>query len=145
MVRTKQAARKTSVLNTQSSGIKKKPHRFKPGTRAILDIRREQKSTKTCIAKASFARFAKELLSAEDPQKRFAAAAVEALHQASEDFLIRRLEEANFIALTTANRQTIIPQDLHTSQIIKARDTQTVEGAHASEFSFPNVKKDGTY
>jgi len=41
----------------------KKPHRYRPGTVALREIRKYQKSTELLIRKAAFQRFVKELAS----------------------------------------------------------------------------------
>jgi histone H3 len=53
---TKQA-RKTA---TQTGGVKK-PHRFRPGTVALREIRRYQKSTELLIRKLPFQRLVREI------------------------------------------------------------------------------------
>ena len=53
---TKQA-RKTACL----TGGVKKPHRYRPGTVALREIRRYQKSTELLIRKAAFGRLVREI------------------------------------------------------------------------------------
>ncbi len=52
------AARKTAV--SQSGGVKK-PHRFRPGTVALREIRKFQKSTELLIRKLPFQRLVREI------------------------------------------------------------------------------------
>ena len=54
----KSAARKTSAATT---GGVKKPHRFRPGTVALREIRRYQKSTELLIRKLPFQRLVREI------------------------------------------------------------------------------------
>lgn len=58
--------RKKSAPATRSkpavTGKLKKPHRYRPGTVALREIRRYQKSTELLIPKAPFARLVKEIL-----------------------------------------------------------------------------------
>ena len=54
----KSAARKTAQ---QSTGGVKKPHRFRPGTVALREIRRYQKSTELLIRKLPFQRLVREI------------------------------------------------------------------------------------
>ena len=42
--------------------IKKRPHRFKPGTRSLMEIRKYQKTYDLLIQKAPFRRFVKNIL-----------------------------------------------------------------------------------
>ena len=77
MARTKQTARKTTggknapyrkALATKvarkaapATGGVKKPHRYRPGTVALREIRRYQKSTELLIRKAAFGRLVREI------------------------------------------------------------------------------------
>ncbi|KAF8903528.1 histone-fold-containing protein, partial [Gymnopilus junonius] len=53
----KSAARKTAA----AAGGVKKPHRFRPGTVALREIRRYQKSTELLIRKLPFQRLVREI------------------------------------------------------------------------------------
>ena len=58
----KQLAAKSSARKTaQSTGGVKKPHRFRPGTVALREIRRYQKSTELLIRKLPFQRLVREI------------------------------------------------------------------------------------
>lgn len=46
---------------TQATGGVKKPHRFRPGTVALREIRRYQKSTELLIRKLPFQRLVREI------------------------------------------------------------------------------------
>ena len=48
------AARKTTTLVNQDVGGIKKPHRFRPGTVALREIRKFQKSTELLLRKLPF-------------------------------------------------------------------------------------------
>ena len=76
MARTKQTARKSTggkvprkyfatksaeALVIPSSGGVKKPHRYRPGTIALREIRRYQKSTELLIRKLPFQRLVREV------------------------------------------------------------------------------------
>ena len=54
------AARKTAAVSSQGNGIKK-PHRFRPGTVALREIRKFQKSTELLIRKLPFQRLVREI------------------------------------------------------------------------------------
>ena len=54
----KSAARMTAAATT---GGVKKPHRFRPGTVALREIRRYQKSTELLIRKLPFQRLVREI------------------------------------------------------------------------------------
>ena len=72
----------------------RKPHRFRPGTVALRQIRKYQKSTETLISKAGIRRVIREIATDNKPDLRFQDLALEALHVAVEDFLIDVLREA---------------------------------------------------
>lgn len=61
------AARKTAPADT---GIKK-PHRFRPGTVALREIRKYQKSTELLIRKLPFQRLVREIASDYKSDLRF--------------------------------------------------------------------------
>ena len=59
----KQLAAKSAALKTAAAttGGVKKPHRFRPGTVALREIRRYQKSTELLIRKLPFQRLVREI------------------------------------------------------------------------------------
>ena len=78
------AARKTS----RDAGGVKKPRRFRPGTVALREIRRYQKSTDLLIRKLPFQRLVREICHTFTPALRFQSAAMLALQEASEAYLV---------------------------------------------------------
>ncbi len=113
MARTKQTARKSSggkcprmSLNTQhgrrnrvSTGGVKKPHRFRPGTVALREIRRYQKSYDLLIRKVPFQRLVREIAKSIQSDLRFQSLAILALQEAAEDYLVRMFEQVNLCAI----------------------------------------------
>ncbi len=71
------AARKTAAVSSQG-GIKK-PHRFRPGTVALREIRKFQKSTELLIRKLPFQRLVREIAQEVKADLRFQSQAVLAL------------------------------------------------------------------
>src|SRR3984893_1445692 len=57
----KQLATKAARKSAPSTGGVKKPHRFRPGTVALREIRRYQKSTELLIRKLPFQRLVREI------------------------------------------------------------------------------------
>src|SRR5437588_9955871 len=57
----KQLATKAARKSAPTTGGVKKPHRYRPGTVALRDIRRYQKSTELLIRKLPFQRLVREL------------------------------------------------------------------------------------
>jgi histone H3 len=66
------AARKTAaVSNPSGPGGVKKPHRFRPGTVALREIRKFQKSTELLIRKLPFQRLVREIAQEYKSDLRF--------------------------------------------------------------------------
>lgn len=97
----------------QSSGdAVKKPHRFRPGTVAFREIKQQQKSTSACIPKAPFDRLVREIISENVgfEELRIQPGAVGALRSAAEDYLVKRFEDAQLMAIH-AKRTTVQAAD----------------------------------
>ncbi|KAF8826137.1 hypothetical protein HHX47_DHR6000339 [Lentinula edodes] len=102
------AARKTAQ---GAAGGVKKPHRFRPGTVALREIRRYQKSTELLIRKLPFQRLVREIAQDFKTDLRFQSSAVMALQEAAEAYLVSLFEDTNLAAIH-AKRVTIQPKDL---------------------------------
>ena len=136
MARTKHTARKHVVAKTvrivpasKSTGktmpVKGKmraAHRFRPGTVALREIPRFQKSTELLIRKLPFSRLVKEIARGINPDIRFQSTAVGALQEASEAYLVGLFEDTNLCALH-AKRMTIMPKDLQLARRIRGERT----------------------
>ena len=75
-----------------------KPHRYRPGTVALREIRRYQKSTELLIRKLPFQRLVREI--AQDLGKRdtrFQSGAIIVLQEASEAYLVGLLEDSQLV------------------------------------------------
>ena len=77
------AARKS----TESTGGVKKAHRYRPGTVALREIRRYQKSTELLIRKLPFQRLVREIAAGVKTELRFQSHAILALQEASVPFM----------------------------------------------------------
>ncbi len=108
------AARK---LARRMGGVKK-PHRYRPGTVAIHEIRKYQKNTDFLIRKAPFKRLVKEIATNLKSDLRMQSIALLALQEASEAYLVRLFEDSNDCAIH-AKRVTIIPKDIQLAQRIR--------------------------
>lgn len=99
-----------------------KKRRYKPGTRALLEIRKFQKSTALLLRKLPFARVVKEIAPqfSTKGDLKWQAAAIEALQEAAEAFLVHLFEDANLCAIH-AKRVTIMPKDIHLARRIRGR------------------------
>nr|WGZ76183.1 histone 3.3 variant [Hofstenia miamia] len=84
---------------------------YKPEVVGVREIRRFQKSTELLIKKLPFQRLVCEIGRELMPDVRFQSAAILALQQASESFLIGLFEDANLCSVHR-NRDTISPGDI---------------------------------
>ena len=122
MARTKQTARKQtsggkaprkSISNKAARksapvemGIKK-PHRYRPGTVALREIR-----------KLPFQRVVREIAGEYKSDLRFQSQAVLALQEAAEAYLVGLFEDTNLCAIH-AKRVTIMPKDMQLARRIR--------------------------
>jgi histone H3 len=91
---------------------------FSPGTVALREIRRYQRSTDLLIRKLPFQRLVRELAQNLKPGIRFQSTAILALQEASEAYLVGLFEDTNLLALH-ANRVTIMPKDMQLARRIR--------------------------
>lgn len=106
-MRAKQTASMKPVPNPNA----RKPHRFRPGTVALMEIRRYQKTTDPVIPRKSFYRLCVEIGQEFKTDVRFQRDAIEALREGAEAYLVWMFEYANLAAIHT-RRVTIMPKDI---------------------------------
>lgn len=132
MARTKQVARKTiggkaprKQLATKKCQKRiqdvKKPRRYRPGTIALREIRKYQKTTECLIRARPFQRLVREIAENFLPGVRFQSIAVKAIQEAAEAYLVGLFEDSNIIAIH-ARRVTIMPKDLALARRIRGED-----------------------
>ena len=114
----KQLATKASRKTAPRAGGVKKPHRYRPGTVALREIRRYQKSTDLLIRKLPFQRFVKEIAQDFKSDLRYQASSVLALQEAAEAYLVGLFEDTNLCAIH-AKRVTIMPKDIQLARRIR--------------------------
>ena len=102
----KQLASKAARKSAPSTGGVKKPHRYKPGTVALREIRRYQKSTELLIRKLPFQRLVREIAQDFKSDLRFQSSAIGALQESVEAYLVSLFEDTNLCAIH-AKRVTI--------------------------------------
>lgn len=102
--------KKSAAAGSGSSGVKKS-FRWRPGTVALRQVKKLQKTTELLIAKAPFSRLVRELSESHKIGLRFQSSAIAAIQEATEAFVISLLSDANLTALH-ANRVTALPRDL---------------------------------
>jgi histone H3 len=132
MARTKQTARKSTGgkaprkpiaakaarKSAPDTGGIKKPHRYRPGTVALREIRRYQKSTELLIRKKPFQRLVREVAMDFKEELRFQSHALLALQEACEVYLVSLFEDTNLCAIH-AKRVTIYPKDIQLARRIR--------------------------
>lgn len=116
-IATKSITARKTASNTSNLGIKK-PHRYRPGTVALREIRKFQKSTDLLIRKLPFQRVVREIASGFKSDLRFQSQAVLALQEAAEAYLVGLFEDTNLCAIH-AKRVTIMPKDMQLARRIR--------------------------
>ena len=128
--RKKAAARlaKKGGQKAPKGGVKKR-YRYRPGTVALKQIRQYQKSTELLIRKLPFQRLVREIAGDSDVIRsplcgkvRFQSAAIMALQEASEAYLVGLFEDSNLCAIH-AKRVTIMPKDIQLARRIRGERT----------------------
>ena len=116
------AAKKSGMKAPKAA---KRLHRFQPGTVALKEIRRYQKSTELLIRKLPFQRLMQEIsgdhkviTSPLCGKVRFQSLAIAALQEASEAYLVGLFEDTNLCAIH-AKRVTIMPKDIQLARRIR--------------------------
>ena len=115
----KQLAVKAARKSAPAVGGIRKPHRFRPGTVALREIRKYQKNTELLIRKLPFQRLVRECAQDFITDLRFASSAVLALQEASEAYLVGLFEDTNLGAIP-AKRGTIMPKDMQLARRIRS-------------------------
>ena len=128
MARTKQTARKSTggkaprkqlaAKAARKEAGAKRTIRYRPGTVAMREIRRYQKSTDLLLKKAPFQRLVREVAQDFKQDLRFQSSAVMALQEASEAYLVGLFEDTNLCAIH-ARRVTIMPKDMQLARRIR--------------------------
>jgi len=138
MARTKQTARKSvggkaprsklqamamrkkqkSVNTSVHDGGTTAQRRYRPGTVALREIRKLQRSTNLLIRKMPFQRLVKEIAGDFKQDLRFQSNAILALQDAAEAYLVGVFQDTNLCALH-ARRVTIMPKDMQLARRIR--------------------------
>ena len=126
----KTAAKKRKALPTTNSKRKaapatggvKKPHRYRPGTVALREIKKFQKSVDLLMRKLPFSRLVREIsntfpLPCGD-LARWSPEAILALQNATEDYIVGLNEETNLCAIH-AKRVTVMPKDIKLARRVR--------------------------
>ena len=106
----KQLVTKAARKSAPATGGVKKSHRYRPGTVALREIRRYQKSTELLIRKLPFQGLVREIALDFKTDLRFQSTVVMALQEASEAYF-GLFEDTNLCAIH-AKCVTIMPKDI---------------------------------
>jgi histone H3 len=109
----KQLATKAARKSAPATGGIKKPHRYRPGTVALREIRRY-----LLIRKLPFQRLVCEIAQDFKSDLRFQGSAVLALQESAEAYLVGLFEDTNLCAIH-AKRVTIMPKDIQLARRIR--------------------------
>ena len=116
----KQLATKAARKSAPASGHTKK-HRYRPGTVALREIRKYQKSPDLLIRKLPFQRLFREIMQSfggRCKDMRVQSTAVLALQEAAEAYLVGLFEDTNLCAIH-ARRCTVMPKDMQLARRIR--------------------------
>lgn len=102
------------------SGVEKKkkhrrPHRFRPGTRAMIEIRQQQRQMDKAVPRRTFVRIVREIMHEISAEKgepwRISARLFDALEEESERFVTQLFESATLLSMARG-RKTLTPADI---------------------------------
>jgi histone H3/H4 len=103
------------------------PHkrRYRPGTRALMEIRKYQRSTDLLLRKLPFSRLVRELTQAyNNTGLRWQAEALLAMQEAAEVYLTQLFEDTNLCAIH-ARRVTVMVKDIQLTRRIRGLSEAT--------------------
>jgi len=112
------AAAEAPPINT---GGVKRAHRYRPGTVALREIRKFQKSTELLIPKVPFQRLVKEMAQDYRTGLRFQSTAIAALQEAAEEYLIGIMADG-VMCMLHGGRQTMMLKDMALALRIRGPD-----------------------
>jgi histone H3 len=111
----------TTASQMSVDGEKRKQAKRRPGTVALREIKRYQKSTNLLLPRASFQRVVRSICSEIDHDLRFQSQALIALQEATEAYLVGVFEDANLCCIH-AKRVTIMKQDMELARRIRGEN-----------------------
>ena len=106
------------IAKPAPTGGVKKPHRYRPGTIALREIRKYQKSTELLIRMQPFQRLVREIAQDFKTGLRFQSSAVLALQEAAEAYIVSLFEDSNLCAVHS-KRVTVMPKDIQLARRIR--------------------------
>jgi histone H3 len=130
----------------RSSEKKQRKQRYRPGTRAIKNIKKYQKGTDLLICKLPFQRLVRSIASYQSSQDlKFQSQAMAAMQEATEAYTISLFEDSNLIALHT-KRVTIEPKDMKLARRIRGDEMRMMmdgkeRGGDSSRITKPAIRR----
>jgi histone H3 len=114
----KQLATRAARMSAPRDTHTKNPYRYRPGTVALRQIRKYQKSTRLLLPMLPFQRLVREIAQKYESNLRFQSTAIQAIQEAAEAYLVGVFEDTNLCALH-AKRVTIQPKDMRLARRIR--------------------------
>jgi len=114
MARTKNMVTSRVVPGGTTVEKPRRPHRYRPGTVALREIRRYQRSTNLLTSKAGIEAYVRNIPAVHEKQLQFQSKAFEALREASEAY-ISDLFRRSMIVATSRGSVTLHSRDLKTA------------------------------
>lgn len=125
------------AVSTSAGAVTKRRHRWRPGTKALREIKKYQKSTEHLIQKNPFSRLVREIVREQGGISRgpddtvvafrMQGTALEALQEAAEAYVVEFFENAQCGAIH-ARRQTVMPSDAGLSKFIARQVANAAQG-----------------
>ena len=116
VAKTAQKSSGKKAKSIKAPGAKK--FRWRPGTVALRQIKKYQKTTDLLMRKAPFQRLVRELATGHKDGLRWQASAVLALQEATESYVVGVLADSNLAALH-AKRVTVMARDLQLARRLR--------------------------
>lgn len=110
------------IIEQQTQTKERKPHKYRPGTVALRQIRSYQRAVNLLIPKLPFQRLCRDIAKDIRPDLRFQAAAVEAIQESAEAYIISVFEDANLCAIH-ARRVTMMARDIRLARRLRSDRT----------------------
>jgi histone H3 len=126
-------ANKRARKSAPDFGGVKKPYKYRPGTVALREIRKYQKSVDPLLRKRPFQRLVREIMADIDSSLRIQANALLALQEATEAYTVEVFQDTN-LATIHAGRVTIKPVDMQLALRLRGDAVKFLHGPVTSKF-----------
>mmetsp|Transcript_17855 Transcript_17855/g.25241 ORF Transcript_17855/g.25241 Transcript_17855/m.25241 type:complete len:144 (-) Transcript_17855:444-875(-) len=109
----------SSTTRTSSANSQRRRRRYRPGERALKEIRAYQSSTNLLLRRLPFARLVREIQTTlTNKPYRWQGTAIFALQEAAEAHLVSLFEDSNLCAIH-GKRVTVMPKDMQLARRIR--------------------------